>query len=64
MYEVSPTPQDSQLPVLLQAIGALSAAFSRIPGACDQGGSSANAPNSNTAAVLLNELSGGVDFYW
>jgi len=54
---------DSQLPVMLAALGASGVGFARIPGACDQ-----HAPNvGDTAKTLLGQVSGqpgGADFTW
>lgn len=53
---------DSQLPVMLQALGADGVGFARVPGACDQGN-----VVGDTAKTLLGAVSGdpgGVDFYW
>lgn len=54
---------ESQLPVMLEALGAAGVGFARIPGACDQ-----HAPNVGDAAkILLGQVAGqpgGADFLW
>lgn len=53
---------DSQLPVMLQALGAQGVGFARIPGACDQGNVVGDA--AKTLLGKAQEQPGGLDFWW
>jgi len=54
---------DSQLPVMLQAMGVAGVGFARIPGSCQQG-YNADPPQMQSAAAILLGTDGGVDFIW
>ncbi len=57
---------DSQLPTMLQAMGAEGVGFARVPGACDGFGQDGDRETS-TATRLLGKIPGdpgGVDFFW
>jgi len=55
---------DSQLPVLLKSLGVSGVSFSRLPGACNQGRDPEPSGSISAHRVVLNEQTGGLDFWW
>jgi alpha-mannosidase len=55
---------DSQLPVMLQALGVTGVSFGRVPGACNQGRDPEPSGSVSAHHVLLDRTNGGLDFWW
>jgi len=60
--------QDSQLPVMLAAMGTRGVGFSRVPGGCWQGidgfNPTSNSTYNSTHVLLTSASSGGLEFNW
>lgn len=55
---------DSQLPIVLEAMGVTSVSFARVPGSCQQGYDPIPDGFVSAHQILLDPASGGLDFNW